>query len=268
MANELTVDAGGVRLAGEEAGEGVPVVLLHGLTATRRYVVMGSKALERDGHRVIAYDARGHGASAPAPTPDAYDYATLADDLLAVLDDREIDRAVLAGASMGAHTLLAFSLVHPERVRAVAVITPAFDPDNEGDLDRWDRLADGLEHGGVDGFVEAYGEPRVPEKWRETVLKVVRQRLSAHEHPEALAAALRAVPRSKPFGSWDDLEKVDVPAVVVASRDEADPEHPYAIGERYAELLPQARLVSEDRGQSPLAWQGSKLSHVIAELAA
>jgi hypothetical protein len=56
--------------------------------------------------------------------------------------------------------------------------------------------------------------------------------------------------------------------VVVASRDEADPEHPYATGEFYADLLPQARLVSEEPGESPLAWQGAKLSHVIAELAA
>jgi pimeloyl-ACP methyl ester carboxylesterase len=267
---EFTVDSDGVALAAEEAGEGTPVVLLHGLTATRRYVVMGSKALERDGHRVIAYDARGHGASGPAPQPDAYDYATLADDLRRLLDDRDIERAVLAGASMGAHTLLAFARAHPERAAALAVITPAFDPADNDDperLARWDRLSEGLREGGVDGFVDAYGEPRVPEKWRETVLKVIRQRLSAHDHPDAVADALRAVPRSKPFEDLDDLRSIDVPAVVVASRDDADPEHPYAIGERYAELLPNARLVSEDPGQSPLAWQGSKLSHVIAELA-
>src|SRR5829696_5667344 len=59
---EIAVEAGGVTLAGEESGEGTDVVLLHGLTATRRYVVMGSRSLQRDGHRVIAYDARGHGA--------------------------------------------------------------------------------------------------------------------------------------------------------------------------------------------------------------
>jgi len=41
-------------------------VLLHGLSATRRYVVMGSRTLERSGQQVIAYDARGHGHSAPA----------------------------------------------------------------------------------------------------------------------------------------------------------------------------------------------------------
>ena len=44
---EFTISATASRLAGEEAGEGPPVVLLHGLTATRRYVVMGSTALER-----------------------------------------------------------------------------------------------------------------------------------------------------------------------------------------------------------------------------
>ena len=71
---DFRIDADGVTLAGEEAGEGSPVVLLHGLTATRRYVVMGSRALERSGHRVIAYDARAHGQSDPAPRPDDYGY--------------------------------------------------------------------------------------------------------------------------------------------------------------------------------------------------
>ena len=85
---ELSIESGGVTLAGEEAGEGIPVVLLHGLTATRRYVVMGSRALERAGHRVVAYDARGHGESTPAPDPDAYDYDDLVTDLQRVLDDR------------------------------------------------------------------------------------------------------------------------------------------------------------------------------------
>src|SRR5919202_84176 len=58
---EFTVERAGVTLAGEEHGEGIPVVLLHGLTATRRYVVMGSRSLERSGHRVVAYDALDHG---------------------------------------------------------------------------------------------------------------------------------------------------------------------------------------------------------------
>ena len=266
--SEFIVERGGVELSGEEAGEGVPVVLLHGLTATRRYVVMGSRALERGGHRVLAYDARGHGRSSPAASRDDYGYETLAADLLAVLDARGIETAVLAGASMGAHTIVRFALDHGDRVAAVALITPSYTPDGEHtDLARWDALADGLRDGGVEGFVAAYGDPGVPEAWRDTVTKVLRQRLSAHERPAAVADALRAVPRSRAFEGWEELRELALPAIVVASRDEADPGHPYAVGERYAREIPGAELLSEKRGSSPLAWQGGQLSKAIAALA-
>jgi pimeloyl-ACP methyl ester carboxylesterase len=253
-------------MAGEVAGEGAPVALLHGLTATRRYVVMGSKVLERGGHRVIAYDARGHGHSSPAPS---YGYGELAQDLGAVLDEAGVERAVLAGASMGAHTLVRFALENPSRAAALVIVTPAYDPDRfeETDFARWDRLAEGLRRGGVEGFVEAYGDPPVPESFKETVRKVLHQRLSAHDHPEAVADALQQVPRSRPFEAWSDLAALELPVVVVASRDEADPEHRYAVAERYAEAIRDARLVSEAPGSSPLAWQGSQLSRVIAEAA-
>jgi pimeloyl-ACP methyl ester carboxylesterase len=253
-----------------EAGEGTPVVLLHGLTATNRYVVMGSKSLERSGHRVIAYDARGHGKSNPAPDPQAYRYEDLRDDLVRVMDERGIDRAVLAGASMGAHTLLRLALEAPERAAALVVITPAYDPDEFGDPDslaRWDALADGLRKGGVEGFIEAYGDPGVPESWRDTVFRVIRQRLAEHEHLDAVADAVQATPRSRPFPSIDALGAIDAPTVVVADRDEADPGHPLAIGEAYAEAIPGAELMVEEEGKSPLAWQGSQLSKIIAEVA-
>ena len=108
---DFEVRRDGVILRGEEAGEGIPVVLLHGLTASRRYVVMGSRSLERSGHRVIAYDARGHGRSSPAAGPGDYTYPALTEDLLAVLDDRGVERAVLARL-MGAHTLRAAGGAH------------------------------------------------------------------------------------------------------------------------------------------------------------
>ncbi len=246
-----------------DAGEGLPVVLLHGLTATHRYVVMGSKALERAGHRVIAYDARGHGASAPG---HCFAYSELAADLLAVLDARDLERAVLAGASMGAHTALRVALDAPDRVAGLVVVTPAAHPDAPPGLERWDRLATGLRTGGVEGFVAAYGIEAVPEQWRATTEKVLRQRLSQHEHPDAVADALEQVPRSQPF-ALDELAGVACPTVVVADRDEADPGHPLWVGEAYAKLIPGASLVVEPEGASPLAWQGGKLSRVIAELA-
>jgi pimeloyl-ACP methyl ester carboxylesterase len=260
----------GVTLALDDSGEGLPVVLAHGLTATRRYVVMGSTALQRSGHRVIAYDARGHGASSPAPDPDDYGYEELGRDLEALLDGLGIERAVLAGASMGAHTLLWLALARPERVAGLILVTPAYDPASNDDpqrLARWDALSDGLRRGGIEGFLEAQGEPTVPERWRETVIKVIRQRLAMHQHLDAVADALHVVPRSRPFGGIDELATIAVPTTVVASDDEADPEHPLSVGEAYAAAIPGARLVTDEPGHSPIAWQGSQLSRLIAEVA-
>jgi pimeloyl-ACP methyl ester carboxylesterase len=267
---EVEIERAGVRLAGDDSGAGAPVVLLHGLTATRRYVVMGSRALERSEHRVIAYDARGHGHSSGALDPQAYGYGDLALDLQAVLDVSSVERAVIAGASMGAHTALRLALEAPDRVAGLVVITPAFDPGAKVDPARiaeWDALADGLRDGGVDGFVAAWERRTIPEEWRETVLKVIRQRLSQHEHPEAVADALRAVPRSRAFEALAELGAISVPVAVVASADGPDPEHPQAIGEAYAAAIPGAQLVLDEPGKSPVAWQGSQLSAIIAEVA-
>jgi pimeloyl-ACP methyl ester carboxylesterase len=258
-------------VAGERAGDGPPVVLLHGLTATRRYVVMGSRTLERSGHRVVAYDARGHGRSAPASGAEDYGYGLLACDLEAVLDALGIECATLAGASMGAQTALRFALDRPERVAGLALITPAFDPalpeaETEAAYAGWDRLARGLRQGGVEGFVAAYDLDAISERWRETVATVLRQRVAAHEHPLAVADALEAVPRSRPFERWRDLGAIAVPTLVVASRDEADPGHPLAVAERYAEAIPGARVALEPPGGSPIAWQGGQLSKLIAGL--
>src|SRR6476646_404275 len=175
-----------VTLAGSDSGLPAgadgrpPVVLLHGLTATRRYVLMGSRTLQRAGNRVIAYDARGHGASTPAPARE-YVYRHPARDLVELLDTPAIERAVLAGAAMGAHTALRVALHHPERVAALGLITPAHAPGDErsgAELARWDALAAGLRAGGVEGFVDAYDLGAVPERWRDTVATVVRQRLA------------------------------------------------------------------------------------------
>jgi pimeloyl-ACP methyl ester carboxylesterase len=266
MEREINGPAGPLRL--DDSGGGGPVVVgLHGLTATRRYVVMGSRVLERAGHRVVLYDARGHGSSAPSPARD-YSYASLADDLLAVLDALELERAVLVGASMGAHTAARFALDHPERVSALGMITPGYDPERFGDgLARWDALSTALRERGIEGFLDSYDLKRVPDAWRETVTTVIAQRLALHDDLLAVADALSAVPRSRPFESLADLAAIDVPTLVVASRDEADAEHPLALAERYADAIPSAQLLVEGEGRSPIAWQGGQLSHAIAELA-
>jgi pimeloyl-ACP methyl ester carboxylesterase len=254
----FVVERDGGGLSGDEVGEGPVIVLAHGLTASRRYVVHGSRVLPRRGFRAVSYDARGHGESDPAPAGRGYAYGELASDLAAVIDQVGGGRrCVLVGHSMGAHTLTAHALDAADRVAALVPIGPTFlgAAVSEETLSYWDRLADGLERGGVEGFIAAYDHDLDP-RWRETLLRITRDRLAVHRHPEAVAQALREVPRSSPFEDLAELE--------VASHDQADPGHPYAVAEAWAERMPRASLISEEPGASPLAWQGGRLSREIA----
>jgi pimeloyl-ACP methyl ester carboxylesterase len=254
-------------IRGEVAGEGPPIVLCHGITATRRQVVHGSRALERAGHEVVSYDARGHGESDPSPPGQGYGYPWLVDDLEQVLAARVGEgRFVLAGHSMGAHTAIAYALEHPSRLAGLVVIGPVYTGAiAPSSLGYWDGLAAALEQGGVDGFVGYIDRNQdIDRAWRKSVLGFTRARMLLHRHPEALVDALREVPRSRPFESMAELEALEIPALVVASHDAADPGHPYEASVAYADRLPRGRLVSEPEGESPLAWQGGRLSREIA----
>lgn len=260
----------GLELTVDDRGEGPPIVLLHGLTATREYVVLGSEVLEDAGHRVIAYDARAHGDSPPAPDPSLYTYERLEADLAALMDNLEFERAVLAGVSMGAHTALRYAIHHPERVAGVAVLTPGFDPDRFGDPDdraMWDRWAHGMRTGGVKGFLEAYRFPDAAnERAARAMRYVLKRRLRLHQHTDALGDAIYGLARSAPYRSVDELAAVEAPSVILATHDDYDLDHPYDVARRYAAVL-GCEIVVEDPGDPPLAFRGDEISDVILQVA-
>jgi pimeloyl-ACP methyl ester carboxylesterase len=256
--------AGSLTLEGEILGEGPPVVLLHGLSATRRNVVQGSRALVKRGYRVISYDARGHGESSPAPS---YEYSELVADLEAVLADLELERAALVGSSMGAATAMAFTLEHPERVPALVQITPAYTGyARTGDADgaTWETLAAALDKG-VDEFVRVAQPQGLPERWRDVAREASRQRMERHSDLSAVAQALREVPSSIAWKGLDVLSELEVPVLVVGSQDDSDWLHPLGVAQEYCRKLPNCELAVEDKGDSPLAWQGARLSNTIAD---
>ena len=263
------------RLSGETVGEGPAVVLCHGITATRHQLLHGSQALPRAGYEVITFDARGHGESEPAPEGSGYGYPELVSDLEAVVAETVGEKPfVLGGHSWGSQVAAAYALEQPDRLAGLIEIGPV----NAGPIEdqeairslqaHWDERADGLEQGGVDGFLEVIDRQGLDPDWRDTILRFTRERMLLHRHPEAVAEAMREVSRTKPFDSMDELEFLDIPALVVASHDVADPGHPRDVAEAYAQKLPHSRLISEAEGESPLAWQGGRLSREIASFVA
>ncbi|MEE1929479.1 alpha/beta hydrolase [Streptomyces sp. TRM 70351] len=122
---ELTaVSATGARIHVETHGpqDGPPVVLAHGWTCSTVFWAPVIRRLTAEGHRVVAYDQRGHGRS-PA-TPGRYGVQGLADDLCAVLDTvlDEDERAVIGGHSMGGMTVMAAAGRPALRRHAAAVL--------------------------------------------------------------------------------------------------------------------------------------------------
>jgi pimeloyl-ACP methyl ester carboxylesterase len=116
----VEIEVGGVRLAGTDTGPGTgdPIVLLHGLASTHRWWDLVVPLLP--GYRLVRFDLRGHGGSdAPA---GGYELARLAADTLGVLDALGIDRAVLAGHSLGAGVALRIAAEQPARVAALACV--------------------------------------------------------------------------------------------------------------------------------------------------
>ncbi|MCM2416855.1 alpha/beta fold hydrolase [Streptomyces sp. RKAG293] len=113
---ELIPVAGGGHIWAERAGDGPPLVLLHGSVHDSRLWNRVFAALPPH-HTVVRYDARGHGRSTLPTAPFLYE-----DDLLAVLDRFGFQAAELVGLSMGGEVALDFTLQHPERVRSLTLI--------------------------------------------------------------------------------------------------------------------------------------------------
>jgi pimeloyl-ACP methyl ester carboxylesterase/putative sterol carrier protein len=119
---DRTVDAGGLPVSILEAGRGDPVLLLHGLGATKVSFLPTMLALAKD-HRVIAPDLLGHGDTAKPLV--RYDAPTYGRFVVSLMDALEVDRAHLIGNSMGGRISLEVAMSNPDRVRSVSLLCPA-----------------------------------------------------------------------------------------------------------------------------------------------
>jgi len=117
------VETPGAKISVMEAGEGPPVLMLHGLGATKASFLPTVAALA-ESHRAIAIDLPGFGDS-DKPLRAAYDPAFFARSGVALLDALGIDRADVVGNSMGGRAALEMGLSAPDRVGRLVLLTPS-----------------------------------------------------------------------------------------------------------------------------------------------
>lgn len=240
----MEVDVAGVRVAWHSTGgpalgdpvSGVTMLMTHGYAASSHMFAPNARALATR-HRVLTWDLRGHGSSDAPADASAYSAGASVDDMVAVLDAAGVERAVLAGHSLGGFLSLRFLAAHPERVRALVLIDtgPGY-RQNEGRT-AWNKMAVGfatnLEERGFAGH--AGGAEFDP---------------SVHVHgPAGLAKAARGILTQHDAMVIESLPAIAVPTLVIVGADDA----PFIAGSHYmANKIPGAELVVIDgAGHAP-----------------
>jgi pimeloyl-ACP methyl ester carboxylesterase len=148
------VDLEDVRLYYEVHGAGPALVLAHGYACGVRSWDPQLRALS-DQHRVIVYDARGHGLSDAPRDAAAYSQEHMVEDLCGLIDHLDLATAAVGGLSMGGNVALNFALAHPERVSALILAdTGAGSDDSARMVARSLQGVELLESGGIEAYVD------------------------------------------------------------------------------------------------------------------
>jgi 3-oxoadipate enol-lactonase len=233
-------EKGDMLLAWEEAGDGAPVLLIHGLGYDRRGWGPVPQLLAQR-FRVVTFDNRGVGESGAPPGP--YSTAQMAADTLAVLDDAGVGRVHVVGTSLGGMVAQELALSSPDRI-ATLVLT-ATTPGGDEAVSMPQRSAQ---------LFAAFGDDPSPENLRrvvenslsartvatrpELVEEVYRYRL---EHPPRLDGWLAQAAAGRAFSSLSDLPALSVPTLVIHGTD--DNVVDYRNAELLAHAIPDAELL-------------------------
>lgn len=244
-AGSFTVDAGdGLRLHVTRAGEGPPLVMLHGFTgAGESWSELAASLAGR--FTTFALDLPGHGRSSAPSDPARYALPRFAGDLAAVLDALGLERVALLGYSMGGRAALHFALRHPDRLRALVLESAS--PGIEEPHLRADRvagdeaLAAAIERDGIEAFVAEWerlplweSQASLPAPARD---RIRAQRLAGS--PAGLANSLRGAGAGVEPALHDRLGAITVPVLLVAGALDAKY---VALGQLMAARLPWPRL--------------------------
>jgi len=202
------LDRRGLRIWYEDQGRGPAVLLTHGYSATSRMWAPQVRGLA-ERFRLITWDLRGHGRSDSPDDPSAYSENRSVDDMSAILDACDVERAAIGGLSLGGYLSLAFHLEHPMRVRALLLFDTGPGYRSEEGRRRWNALAEGYARAFEERGLEALGSG-------------AEVRGSDHRSARGLALAARGILAQRDARVIDSLPGIRAPTLVLwGARDEA-----------------------------------------------
>lgn len=245
----------GARIAYQFTGSGSPLGYAHGVPlsreAVRRLGLLDVESLG-SGHRLLAYDARGHGRSTGSPVVEDYRFENFTRDLLALMDTLGIDEPMdFAGSSLGSDTALRSAITAPQRFRRLALmIPPAAWDGGRRQAQQWYRDNADL--------IETEGAAAWRERWAQADPLPIfagypRIDLTPDVADELLPSVLRGVAMSD-LPAHAAIATVAQPTLILAW--DTDPLHPTSTAQTLHDLIPDSELHVSTSMNDVKTWTG------------
>jgi pimeloyl-ACP methyl ester carboxylesterase len=255
----------GISFSYLDRGAGAPLVFQHGL---------GGDASQPDGlyareRRLVCLECRGHGGTAPLGDPDRLGFATFAADVLALMDELEIERALVGGVSMGAGVAARLAADHPNRVAGLVLVRPAWVDAAYPDslrimetvaelLQQRSDLASGLtalERDPAYLAIAAAAPSAAASLRNQFARRLARER----------AVVLQRMVADSPLSGGPQWAEIATPTLILAAH--GDPIHPFAVAEAIAARLPSVELREIPSKDADAAGHSREIAAALAAFA-
>ncbi len=246
-----------VKLFYKEFGSGKPIIFIHGYPLDHTIWLPLVPGLEKN-YRLILPDLRGHGQS-PAPA-GIYSMELLAADILALMDQLGLQKAVIAGHSVGGYIALHFARLYPDRLAGLALVAShCFSDPPERKQIRLETAKKVEMTGRIDFIVESMLPSLTPDKKLQRKLKPIIE----NAKPNGVIGILRGM--ASRGDTCEVLLNLDVPALIIAG--ELDVHLSVDRAQQMADLMKKPWLeIIQGAGHMPMMEAPQKVSQVLITL--
>lgn len=260
------LQAAGIKTRVLEAGNGEPLILLHGTGGHIEAYARNIKGLSQK-FRVICIDMAGHGYTEKPNRPYGIDFYS--DHLLGVMQALEIEQAYISGESLGGWVAAWFAAYHPEYVKALVLNTP-------GNVNNKPEVMAKLKESTIKAVVEAnYENVKTRLEWlmydkSQVTDELIKVRYDIYTKPEYQEAVynivyLQDIEARKQY-SWDPswCSKINVPTLLAWT--DHDPTSTVEEGKPLQEMIPNSEFtVINDAGHWPQWEKPEEFNRVLTE---